>query len=217
MYNLNDNKKRREVEEELERLSMTVMLFITGFIILTAVHIINWDKYALEIIPLTVKDWVGKTTPADWEKKAAMCTDLKNWDCVENELERIAKNDPKQYLRLGQLQFKRAKLDRAARSFAIYFKRGGRDLEAMYSYALALSELGQAEEASRFFEAILESRSKSLQLPVIRNYVRMLIRHHRYDHARRLITRVRNSNPRAELFMEQEYRQIKKLMTASRD
>ncbi len=207
---------RQSVDQDLENKSKAIMLVLATMVVITGIQIITWDKYALDIIPIMLKEVVSASSPQDWEDKAKMCTDLKKWDCVEAEYTKAAQNDRHQYVRLGQFQMRRNKFDKAAHSFSIYFKDGGEDVEVAATYAKALAETNQFDEASKYFNIALEARPEMLQVPVVINFVRLLMKNEKYQHAQRLIDDVRKQNRTGSQFMDSEYNQIKKLKTASR-
>lgn len=204
------------LDRDLERSSTTIMVVLASIVVATIVQISTWDKYSLDVIPLLLKEMVSMTSAQDWEDKAKMCWDLRKWDCVETEYTKAAQNDRSLYARLGHYQMRRLKFDKAARSFAIYFKGGGEDLEAAKAYAIALGETNQFDESSKYFSLVLEARPEMLQVPVVLDFVKVLMKAEKYQHARRLIEDVRKQNPAGSQFMDSEYKQIKKLLTASR-
>lgn len=211
------SKKEALVKQEIERSSIMFMLVISAIVLSTYIQVMNWDRYSLDIIPITVKEFMGISTREDWNHKAQICFELKKWNCAETQYAKIALNDPSQYAQLGHFQMLRGKNMEAATSFSMYFQNGGQDLETAYSYAKVLSQLNRAEEAIRYFDMVLEGKTDTLQVTVIQNYVKLLIANHRYAHAIQLIENMRRRAPQANQFMEAEYRQINQLATASHD
>lgn len=205
-----------KVEQELENSTFVVTAILGGIIAATLIQIYCWDKYALEIIPIAVKETFGATSPSDWEQKAQMCTELKKWDCVESQYTKAAQLENDKYVRLGLFQYGRGKIERAANSFSIYFQHGGTNMDAALAYAKSLTELNQSEEAAKYYELVLESKPDTLQVPVVHSYVKMLFKNGKFGRARALIEDVRKSSSTAAQFMEAEYQQIRKLRTASR-
>lgn len=204
------------IDRDLARSSNVVMVILASVFIATIIQISTWDKYSLDVIPLLLKDMVGMTSAQDWEDKAKMCWDLKKWDCVEKEYTKAAQVDRDKYVRLGLYQMRRLKFEPAARSLSVYFKNGGEDLEAATAYAKALAELNQFDESSKYFNLVLQSRPEMLQVPVVVEFVKLLMKNEKFQHARRLIEDVRKQNPAGSQFMDSEYKQIKKLVTAAR-
>jgi tetratricopeptide (TPR) repeat protein len=161
---------------------------------------------------------VGSHGVADAEAKAEICMDLKKWDCVETEYLTIAQSNPPQYIRAGGFQMKRAKYNEAAQSYYKFFQSGGQGLEASYNYAKALAELGQVDEAVKYFDQVLAAKPDTLQVTVVTNYVKLLMKHQRYDQAKVLIQKVRTeAGPTAESFMTAEFNEIQQMTTAARE
>lgn len=192
--------------------SSFLALFLGSFIQLT-----NWDNYALDIIPLKVKETLGMSTVNDLNRTAEICMNLKKWDCVESNYSKVGGQDLTQVPRLGNFQMKRAKFNAAAQTFYGFFQRGGSDLESSYNYAKALAQLGQVDEATKYFEQVLAARPDVLQVTVVQNYVKLLMEHKRYDQARKLIQDIRRRGPETGSFMETEFKKIKDVTTASRE
>lgn len=205
-----------KTDQDLENSTFMVTAGLGAIVIASLLQIYAWDKYSLDIIPITVKEVFGATSPSDWEQKAQMCMDLKKWECVEEQYTKAAQTDKSKYVRLGNFQYGRGKFDRAARSFSIYFQQGGDDADVSLTYAKTLTELNQVEEASKYFEDVLASKPDNLQVSVIHNYVKMLFKNGKFGRAKTLIEDVRKSSPTAAQFMNAEYQQIRKLKTASR-
>ncbi len=213
-----------KVDQELENSTFAVTAALGAFVMASLIQIYFWDKYSLDIIPITLKEVVGATSPSDWEDKASMCSDLKKWDCVEAQYLKAAQYDKSKYVRLAGFQFSRRKYERSARSFAIYFENSkningilkGEEIEIALTYAKALTELNQNEEAAKFYEKVLEAKPDTVQVSVIHSYVKILFKNGKYGRARVLIEDVRKSSSTAAQFMEAEYQQIRKLRTASR-
>jgi tetratricopeptide (TPR) repeat protein len=201
---------------DFERSSRTVMVIMASVLIASVFQIASWDKYALDIIPYQVKGALSATSPQDWEDQAKMCWDLKKWDCVESEYTKAAQNNKDHYPRLGHYLMRRLKFDKAASAFRVYFNNGGEDLEAAAAYAKALGETDQFQESFKYFDMVLESGAEAERIPVVLNYVKVLMKNEKFAHAQRLIEEVRRKNPAGSQFMEAEYNQIKNLMTASR-
>ena len=209
-----DNKS----EEWVEKRSIVWFAFISVFVVAAHIQLANWDRHALAIIPLTVKQWVGMDSSADWEAKAALCFDLKKWDCVESEYIKTAKLDSSLWLRTADLQMKRAKYNEAAQSYYQFFTNGGESVEASYNYAKALAHEGQVDEAIKYFDQVLAARPDVLQVTVAQSYVKLLMDHQRYDQAKVLIAQIRkDAGATGELFMDEEFQKIHELTTASRE
>jgi tetratricopeptide (TPR) repeat protein len=212
------SNSEEKVDHQLQKKTMTVMGALATIWIAGYVQLANWDKHALSIIPIAIKSMVGAHDASDAEAKAGICMDLKKWDCVETEYLTVAQTNPNQFIRAGGFQMKRAKYNEAAQSYYKFFQSGGQDLEASYNYAKALAELGQVDEAVKYFDQVLAAKPDTLQITVVTNYVKLLMKHKRYDQAKILIEKVRKeAGPTGESFMNGELTEIKQITTAARE
>lgn len=209
--------KTGNVVKDGERRTTQLFCGIAVFIVASYIQMSNWDSHSLEIIPLKAKETLGMKSVEDSNRLAEICLELKKWDCTEAEYLTVAKQDPTQVLRLANFQMKRGKFNEAAQTFYSFFQAGGQDLEASYSYAKALTKLGEVDEAVKYFDQVLAARPDVRQVTVVQNYVKLLMEHQRYDQAKALIVGIRKQDPTADMFMESEFKEIKELTTASRD
>lgn len=207
-----------KVHNELDKKSIQIMVGISVFLSACYIQMSNWDSAWLEIVPLSVKETIGMSSPGDIEEKAAICMQLKKWDCVETQYIKASQIEPAQWERAGNFQMQRAKYNEAAQSYYKFFQAGGVNLESQYNYAKALAQLGQVDEAVKYFDQVLAAKPDVLQITVVQNYVKLLMDHQRYDQAKVLINKVRkDGGPSAGSFMESEFQQIGELTTASRE
>lgn len=214
-YTLTGNEQK--LEEQLQTKTIMVMGSLAAFAVASFIQLSMWDNHALDILPINAKGLIGIHSVSDAEAKAEICMDLKKWDCVETEYLLTAKADPTKFLRAGNFQMKRAKFNEAAQSYYKFFQGGGQDLEASYNYAKALAELGQVDDAVKYFDQVLAAKPGVLQITVVNNYVKLLMKHQRYDQARVLIEQIRkDGGETAGSFMESEFQQIQSLKTAAR-
>lgn len=202
---------------KLENKFIKVAIGISIFTVAAFMQVVSWDKYAIEALPLKIKETIGMTNIVDQERLAEICMDLKKYDCVEINYNLTAKSDNMKMLRLGKFQMKRAKWNEAANSFYSFFQNGGEDLEASYDYAKTLAQLGQVDEAVKYFDQVLASKPDVLQVTVVQSYVKLLMDHQRYAEAKKLMDGVRSKGENASMFMETEYKKIQEHTTASRE
>lgn len=132
-------------------------LFIGAFAQITV-----WDGHAFEVIPLEVKELAGLSKASDLERMAEICLERKRFKCVEVEYLRLAKKDPKQLLRLGKIQMTRLQYKDAASTYRRYFSSGGQDLEGRFAYAQALSQIGEIDEARKYYRSIMQSQTDAI-------------------------------------------------------
>ena len=188
------------------------IIVIGGLLIASFLHAVNWDTHFFAIIPLKAKQVAGLAQPADLEKIATICMERKKHDCVERALVDISRIQPmnlENLSRLGQLQYKRDRLNNAAATFAKFFHLKGKSLDATYTYAQTLTRLKRFEEADRHFKAALKMKDNVLQVTVIRNYVQMLVAANRLQDAKSTILRYRKDSASANLFMSRELEDIR--------
>ena len=206
----------QKLENDIQKKTIFAFIAVAVFAVSAHIQLSNWDKYSLDIIPLTIKETIGATTASDLETKAEMCMELKKWDCVETEYLKAAALDPVKFQRAGDFQMKRQKFNPAAQSYYKFFQTGQQSLDVSYSYAKALAKLGQVDDAVKYFDQVLAAKPETLQITVVQNYVKLLMDAQRFDQAKVLISKIRkDSGPAGESFMDDEFKKIKEL--ASRD
>jgi tetratricopeptide (TPR) repeat protein len=206
------------IHEEMEKKTIFIMAGISAVILLAFIQLNRWDKYWLSTIPLSLKETIGMASPADAESRAAMCFDLKKWDCTEAAYVRTSLANPALWERTADFEMKRGKFNEAAQSFYKYFQSGAApSLDASYKYAKALAAVGQVDDAIKYFDQVLASKPGVLQVTVIHSYVKLLVDHQRYNQAKLLIENVRkNGGEGAGAFMEADLQKITTLNTAAR-
>lgn len=204
-------------EMKTENRFMKVAIGFSVFAVASFLQVVTWDKYSTEIIPLKIKEIAGMTSADDQERLAEICMDLKKYSCVETNYIRTARSDQSKLVRLGHFQMKLQKYNEAAQSFYAFFQGGGQDIEASYNYAKTLAQLGQVDDAVKYFDQVLASKPDTLQVTVVQSYVRLLMDHQRYEQAKKLMDDVRKSSETAGLFMESEYKKVQNMTTASRE
>ena len=207
----------RLAQIKTENSFIKVAIGISIFVSAAFMQTMAWDKYALEIIPIKAQSLIGSVSPQTHERLAEICMDLKKYACVEESYKATASTEPSKMIRLGMFQMKLAKWNEAAQSFYAFFQNGGQDLEASYNYAKTLAQLGQVDEAVKYFDQVLASKPETLQVTVVQSYVKLLMDHERFEQAKKLMDDIRKSSETAAMFMETEYQTVVKHTTASRD
>jgi len=136
---------------------ITVGVAFCALLIGALVQISIWDSYWLEVIPLQIKGAMGASKDSDFEKMAQICLERKRMNCAEDAYAHLAKKDPKQLLRLAKFQISRSRYREAVVTYRNFFLLGGKDLDASFNYARALAQIGEYDEASKYFRYILSS------------------------------------------------------------
>ena len=208
---------RSIVMKAAERQTTIIYSAILVMFLAFALQVTTWDRHAGEIIPLKFKQLTGMASQSDVDRIGEICMDLKKYDCVESNYATAASNDWNKLAQLGHFQMRRGKFQDAAHTYYSYFQKGGQELEASYDYAKALAQLGQVDEATKYFDAVLAARPDTLQVTVVQNYVKLLMEHNRYEHAKKLISDIRGKGPQTGSFMESEFVKIQEMTTASRE
>lgn len=177
------------------------------------IQTVNYDKYAVEVIPLQLSQMIGKASEADFVRLAQIYEDRKNWDSLEETLTnqfKLIPQNPEPLFKLGELQFKRKHYQKAIQTLSFYINSGGLNLMGAYYKAQALGETGQVDEASTYFEQVLKAKPETLQITVAQKYVQLLLKHNRQDRAREVIEEIRKLGANSNLFMEQEFKALAK-------
>jgi tetratricopeptide (TPR) repeat protein len=203
----------RTVEREVSKQFIKVSLGLSIFMVAAFIHIVTWDKYAFEIIPLKAKQWIGSMSTQDYDRLAEICKDRKNLDCVESSLTSKFSSNPSQIetlATLGNVQVGRKEYKLAANTFATYFKSGGVGVDASYDYAKALSAVGLIDQAAQYYQRVIDSKPDAMLITVTQSYVRMLVSHNRFQDAKALIDSIRARGGNASMFMEHEMQEIAK-------
>lgn len=204
------NAVQSKAEQQFERRFLKVGLAIALALGLGFVQAANWDEYALEIIPLKIKELTGTASASDLSRIADICVARLKHDCVESAYAaKGSAGDNEAFAALGKYQIRRGKTREAQKTFTAYFRNGGRDLESAYQFAKVLGETGQIDASAGYFESVLKAKPETLQITVIQNYVKMLVANGRAAQALMLIEETRKSSSTASLFMDTEYQSLK--------
>ncbi len=210
------NMVQKTDETKFEKRFLKVGIGIALALGVGFVQAASWDKHAVSIIPLKIKQFTAMASQADLSKIAEICIERLKHDCVESALASKAFNgDNESFADLGKYQARRMKKSNAVQSFTKYFQNGGQDLEATYQFAKVLGETGQADQSAATYKKVLEAKPETLQITVVQNYVKMLVAHGRSAEAIVVIDEIRKSSTSANMFMETEYKTLK-LSQASR-
>jgi tetratricopeptide (TPR) repeat protein len=198
----------KQVKFQFERTSRISLVTFSILLLAGFMHLMNWGTYSLTVLPLQVKTWLSLDSSDDDEKLAGICLELSHLDCVERLYVHQASLDASGLIRLGKFQFERHEFVRASEAFHKYLDGGGKDLDAMYFYARSLVELGQLDEAVKYFDMILLAQPKVVQVTVAQSYVRTLIDHGRFSQALKVIQSLRKTSENGAQWMTIEYQVI---------
>jgi len=208
-HNKTDKASQKEVSKRFIKWSVGLSVVM----VIAFVHAVNWDGFFFEVIPLKAKQIVGMASAQDYGRLAEMCKVRKDSECVENMLISKVQSDSKDIeilTELGQVQFQRNKMKESAQTLKRYFDNGGLNMDASYTYARALGQIGMVDESAQFYQRVLDAKPDTLQISVTQNFVRMLMDAGRADQAKKVIESIRVKGSNAEMFMETEFQQITK-------
>lgn len=204
-YVLTDSQAR--AEKDFRTSSFIAITTFAAFLVLLITQLSHWGGYFVEVRWLQFRSMMGNSIAVS-ERMAAICMDLKKYDCVEEAYAELGQQDPRLLSKLGHFQMARADYEGAARAYAAYVATGNPDLESVYLYAKALAETGQIEKAAENFETVIRAKPEVLQITVVQNYVKYLMRADRFDQAAEVITRMRKLDQTKSSFMDSEFRTI---------
>jgi len=189
-----------------EKSDSRLMIAIAGGVVLMFVLLASH----VELRWLQTRDFVGLSSMSSLERLTQICTELRKLDCVEHSLARQSKFDQRRSVRQADFLISRGKYKEAVQSMRKYIAGGKADANAYAAFGRALAEAGQMEEASKYFERIVNTRKPSLDH--VQAYVKYLTRAKRFDQALSVILRVRRTNINA---LPVEYRVISEMRGAA--
>ncbi len=195
-------------------LSLQLTTFYIVFSILfvgSVAHVMKWDRFALEVLPLKSAQSSGTASPEQLQRVAEICSTRLLHDCTEQALRDLAQHSSHQleaFESLATLQRLRGQKAAAMESYADYLRAGGEDFEAIFHYATLLGEAGQFEAANQYFEHLLSHRPDVLQITVTRTYVSLLKDQGNLRRAKSLIEGIRRKGGNAAQFMDNELKEI---------
>ncbi len=165
-----------------------------------------WDSYALEVIPLKIRELMGTSSLNDLQKMAHICLERHKVECAENAYMKMGDKDAKQLIVLGEFQMSKRRYTEAVNTYRVFFTKGGKDLKASYQFARALEETGKKDEAAKYYKYILSSRPDSLlQSATVHSYVKLLRAVHP-DQVHRAIEDVRRHSKVSAYLMDEEFK-----------
>lgn len=181
------------------------MFGVAGLIVFLHLFFSQWGGYTLEVRWLQIFGGAGSE-----ERMAQICMETFQYDCTERNYLAMAQRDPRNLITLGKFQMSRQNYKGAVDTFRTYLAQGGQDenKDITFLYARSLSEIGQVDEAARFYEEIIRSKTDVIPLTVMQRYVDMLIKNQRWAQAQKIIDEVRKRGENAQDFMQQQYTEV---------
>ncbi len=199
------------IENNAERTNLRLLAALSLAAIVTLGHLGSWGSYSVEIRWLQLHDLIGTASSSSYERMIDICKELKKSACVEYAYSRQARLEPKSRMKFAEFLISRNKFKEAANALKPYVDSSTKDPVAFLSYARALGEAGQIDEATRYYEYVINGKARSLTTEAAESYVKHLARAKRYDQAQKVIYRIRRQHLKNSNFMGSELRILSEL------
>ena len=207
-----DQKSNQRLDKQVYKTFLKTSLVITVLLVGGFIQSVSWDKYAVTIIPLKLKQTLGMASLQDMTEISKICQERLKWDCYGQALAQRYQMSPNTEVEtlaeLGNLQFKLGQYAQAEKTLSTYFQQGGLNMDASYDYARSLSLQGQVDQASQVYQQILQAKPETLQITVAQNYIKLLMTNNRHVEAKSVLDGIRASGSNANMFMDKEYKEI---------
>lgn len=210
-----------EINTKKEKDSSARIIYGLGaFFFAALIHLMQWNQFALEIIPLKFKQLSQIATSEELYRLGQICQKRKKTNCFQSTYWQSYLKNPSfeaPALELGEHYMKQKNYVEALRIYNFYFSKKGQNNEARFKMAIALSELKRFNEAKPHFQFALRKNQDSVTNPhYVRTFVHYLIQNRDYNFAKNLIAQTRKKSKTATYFLEKELQQIdSKLKTSS--
>lgn len=188
-------------------------VLIFAFLLLVSLYQgIVWDRYFFKIIPLKIKDQMGRASLDDLKDLERICKERKQNPCFKSALEKLFALDPsgqkEKLLDLAKLEESLSDDNSALSTYQLYFANHGTNPEAAVSYAKLLVDSGDLKRAGDYYRFALGRKDIKNVVNATREYALVLIRMTQYREAKNLIEAVRSRSPTSAYFMDKELRGI---------
>lgn len=195
--------------------SIPIVLF-TALLIGCVIHVVNWDSYSIQILPLKFKQMLGVASADELKVIGEICQKRQKENCEVQALWSAFQLDPKTFnvlVRVGEIQVENKNYAQAVNTYTFYFKSGGKDDTARFYFARSLAENKDFKSSQKQFNYLLSKHRKNPQFDVARSYVEYLIKYNEYEKAKNVIQTHRQAAANAGLFMEKELKVINQKLT----
>lgn len=173
-------------EEQNFKSSQKQYLIILGalgvFLIFAFMHVINWDRHSISVIPLKIKYSLGMSSHVDLRSLAQICTDRMKYNCTEAALSELAEQGGKvdDYLQLGDLRRRLELFDESLLAYEDALQKTEKTpaqiADIHYGLARSYEALGQHDKASQNYELAITAKPEVTQITVLESYVQLLIK-----------------------------------------
>ena len=205
---MNSFQNRQQGQRKLQKSIIQSMVIGAVAFLLVVIHFSNWGGDSFNIVYLKTAQWTHIAGNSQYDQLASICYQLKKYDCVESALKSQAKKNPDALKELALLQFKRKNLKQASVTYKKYFHQvppNNDNLQAAFTYAKILAELGSKEEALTLYDRIIsQKQSKTIPVNVIRNKLSLLSSMNRKKEAMAVINKYKKLSQRSNDYLKQE-------------
>lgn len=206
-----ESRNFHQVENNLQKRTIKAFGIVTALFVGAFIHAVNWDSYFFTIVPLKAKDVIGMASESDLNEIAEICRARKKHECVESTLTTLSVkygHNLNYLAELGKAYYLNKKFPESVAAYSQFFTKGGNDVNAGFQFAQSLSETGQVDDSIRYFRYVLDSKPDTLQISVTHAFVKMLMKHERYELAEEIIQSIRKQGENTALFMEDRLKEI---------
>lgn len=212
--NLGDGDTLESADKSVAKSLVIVGVLFAALI----VHIVQWNEFSIEILPLKVKEYAGLATKEDLLRTAEICKLRKKGVCVELTYSKILRKDPinqQVLLDLAKLRMERKLYKDVVHLLSQYFHSGGSDGTARFILSQALFHTGDVSNAKKQLNYLVFGDSKDPSPDVARFYVKALMQKKDWGSAQKVILHFRKNRKNASLFLEKEFKEIRKHLRQS--
>lgn len=203
-------------ERKTEKKAIISFMVFCSVVLLGFGHLLNWGSYAFSIPFLKAAQISGTASKSTLETIITACMVNGKWSCVEQahiDLYR-ATNDPEVVAKLANIQSKLAKDAQALQTYQSYVQVGGKNPEALLSFAKLLEKSGNAEQAIIQYEASAAAQTERLPVRAMTGLVRLLISQRRLQEAFDKIQKFHDSAENAGGYFVAEMEQLESALKA---
>lgn len=191
----------------------TIKTFVVFSVLVSAIylHTVKWGSYSLDIIPLKINEFIGRSTLENSKNIANICAERKQTTCVIKSYEKLVKvnpKDPEAYALLA-ITLEKAKRSQEAKTYySQYFLLGGNNIDLAYNFARLLEKSNDFENAKKYYAFVINSNPDIFQISASKAYAKLLIQSGQYKEAKKFIKAIRKKGQNAPFFMDEEYKAI---------
>lgn len=204
------NQNQTELTKKTQKTFIIGVLSFSLFVIAGFIHLVNWDKYSIEVIPLKTKTFIGLADDVDLSRLAEICEDRFKYDCTEIALFEVAqiRNQPEDYVKLGLLQRKLKAWQKSAQSYetalSLLQKTGESTTSLLadiyYGLAKANEGLNQETVAIDYYDRAITAKPEVIQITVTEDYLKLLKGLGQDKKAKRVVEEARRRGGSKSLF-----------------